>query len=340
VSKQEQDLSILDISTLTTDDPEALAGQILGEPEDTPKDEPKEEPKDEPKEAEKPDEGKKADDGPGNVRKALNEARARLRKEEETRAQRERELADLKKVQEELEAKVKAAAEKPAEPELKPESPSDTDLDTVIKSIEEDAPDLAKALRVQSDRDRAQMAEIASLKETIGKLNEQIGGVVKRDQDAEKEAQQAAQAEVDKAIEATPKLAYLRDLAETDATIASMWEAAIAEDQVLKSRGRWQNEPFAKRFSEVVSRVERDFGEIKLPPEYLNKEEIEARAKKAADSAKPHRPSTLSDLPGGTPPAPDALGSLESADPASLMNSLLSASDVDKALEDMLAKVG
>lgn len=335
---EELELSNLDISTLT-DDPDALAQQILGE---APKGEAAEKPEDEKPEAEAetPEKAEKPE-GPGDVRKALQDARARLRKEEAARKDRERELDELKQAKTELEAKIKAGGDKPdAATEAKTTAEEPNDLDEVIKAVEEDAPDLAKALRVQADRDRAQSAEINSLKETIAKLNEQISGVVKRDRDAEEEAKAAAQAEVDKAIEATPKLAYLRDMADSNPTLSAMWEAAITEDQTLRSRGKWVKATFADRFAEVVTRIERDFGEIKLPAEYLNKAEIEARAVKAGEKAKGTRPSTLSDLPGGTPPAPDALGSLEGADPASLLSAILGAGDADKAIEDMLRKAG
>lgn len=340
---QEQDLSTLDISTLDTDDPSALEARILGTPAEKPeatKEEAKPEDKPAKKEAE-PEKGTKPDEGPGDVRKALKEARAMARKAEDARIEREAEIERLKQEKADLEAKVKAGGDKPAAlADAKLSTDDGSELETIIKAVEEDAPDLAKVMRAQAERDRIQMAEINSLKDTIGKLNEQITGVVKRDQDIVKETEAKAAEAVDKAIEATPKLAYMRDMAESDPTIAAMWEAAISEDNVLKSRGKWQKSAMTERFAEVVSRIERDFGEIKLPPEYLNKAEIEARAKKAGENAKGRPPSTLSDLPGGTPPAPDALGSLEAADPSSLMNALLGSTDIDKALEDMLRKAG
>jgi len=164
--------------------------------------------------------------------------------------------------------------------------------------------------------------------------------VVKRDHDSEVEQQKALEGEVDKAIEATPKLACLRDLKDSDKAAGEMWQAAIVEDNVLKERGKWQKASFTERFAEAVRRVEVDYGEIKLPPEYLTKADLEARAKKAAGEAKDTRPSTLSDLPGGTPPAPDALGAIENADPSSILNSLMGMGDVDKGIEDLLRKAG
>ena len=342
VSTQEQDLSTLDISTLTTDDPEALEAQILGTPAEVKPEVKEEKPEDKPEDKtdDKPDEGKKPDEGPGNVRKALTEARAMARKAEAEREAREKEIAELKQARDDLEAKVKAAAEKPAETKTDPQA----EFEMVIKAVEEDAPDLAKAMRAQAELAaelaKAQKAEIASLKEVVGKQQEQISEVVKRDHDSEVEQQKALEGEVDKAIEATPKLAYLRDLKDSDKAAGEMWQAAIVEDNVLKERGKWQKASFTERFAEAVRRVEVDYGEIKLPPEYLTKADLEARAKKAAGEAKDTRPSTLSDLPGGTPPAPDALGAIENADPSSILNSLMGMGDVDKGIEDLLRKAG
>jgi len=338
VSTQEQDLSTLDISTLTTDDPEALEAQILGTPAETKPEVKEEKPEDktEDKADDKLDESKKPDEGPGNIRKALNEARAMARKAEAEREAREKEIAELKQARDDLEAKAKAAAEKPAETKTDPQA----EFEMVIKAVEEDAPDLAKAMRAQAELAKAQKAEITSLREMVGKQQEQISEVVKRDHDSEVEQQKALEGEVDKAIEATPKLAYLRDLKDSDKAAGEMWQAAIVEDNVLKERGKWQKASFTERFAEAVRRVEVDYGEIKLPPEYLTKADLEARAKKAAGEAKDTRPSTLSDLPGGTPPAPDALGAIENADPSSILNSLMGMGDVDKGIEDLLRKAG
>ena len=345
------DVSTIDISDLP-DDPAKLAEQLqIGadsekEPEKPAEAKPEAKPAEEPKKDD-PDPARagKDDEGPGDVRKALAEARHKEREARREATANVERIKALESEKAELEAKIKAAGAKPdAEVEVEaPKTEDESETLKLIAAIEDDAPQLAAVMKAQVEGRKADRAQITTLAETVKSLNEQLSGVVTRERTEEEDAKRVAQSEVDKAIQGNPTLSYLHDMADSNERAKDLWVQAGQIDTVLKGQARWQGKPFAERFAKVVEMLEVDNGKIELPPEYLTKEQLEAQAKRKSEEAKGkggQRPSTLSDLPGGLPPAQDQLGAIEDADPLSLLNSLNQAGDVDKGITDLLGKFG
>ena len=110
---------------------------------------------------------------------------------------------------------------------------------------------------------------------------------------------------VQEAIESIPALFYWQN------TVPEMFQVATSFDDQIKADPRNRSLSLQDRFSKVVAAVEAVYGKTDLPAEYRKEEPVTepvdtlaSKAKEKIDQAatKP-RPRTLSDLPGGTPPA-------------------------------------
>lgn len=169
--------------------------------------------------------------------------------------------------------------------------------DEVLGAIREEAPEVADVIdklvkRNQELEERAQSAQTTSV-------------------DEERESRVQAVIGVEEAINAVPKLAHVRaNDPETFSAIAEL-------DTMLGKRSAWEGRPLAERFDAAVRMYEAANGSIELPGNGQLPVDTDVRVKAALAKAQQGTPgpSTLSDIPGGTPAAEsnqDALTALSS----------------------------
>ena len=261
-----------------------------------PKDEPKGEAKADP---EAKPEGVLAKDGKNVIPYAvLESARERAVAAERLAAEQAKELETLK-------------AEKPA---ARDEPKSAMLTDEELTALESESPTLAKLLR-------AQQATIQSLTGTVDAIK---GRQEQRDTADAAEVK----SEIQTAIDAVPELATWQ-AAEDQAA----WNIASMHDKTLRSLPKYKDVSFEDRFKEVVKLTKLTLGEAIEPPaqpkaelaKAQTAEEIRAaaEAKLKAKSAK-GMPRSLSDIPGGAPPAVDEKDRIEQMSAVELGNKFLS----------------
>ena len=206
-------------------------------------------------------------------------------------------------------ATLRAAKAAPTEQVTDAEMLSDEEL----SALEADSPTLAKTLR-------AQQAAIRNLREIVGNV-------------AQNQASQAAseaevvKSEIQTAIDANPMLAAWQTSEDQ-----TLWNEASRIDRALRESPKYANVSFADRFKTVVEMTRVAMG---LPAETPaasaeeapapTQEEIKAAAQaKLAESSKGKRPVSLSDVPGGAPPAVDERQKVEDMSPVALGQQFLS----------------
>lgn len=173
---------------------------------------------------------------------------------------------------------LKAGTAKPAEQVL---------TEDELKALEADSPTLAKVLRSTQTALAETQSEVKALKEHQQKQVADEASEVK--------------SEIQTAIDANPTLASWQT-----AEDQAMWNKASAFDQVLRGLPEYKDVPFEDRFKKVVELTNAALGQEEPRKEEpkLTQEEIKAVAA-AKLKAKPALPKSLSDIPGGAPPAAD-----------------------------------
>jgi hypothetical protein len=177
-----------------------------------------------------------------------------------------------------------------------PEQVEDADMltDEELTVLEADSPTLAKTLR-------AQQAAIRQLRETVDSVTQR---------QASDAAAQAAEvkSEVQTAIDSNPTLAAWQTSEDQ-----TMWDRASGFDKLLRAMPEYANVSFADRFAKVVEMTQSALG-IEPEPEpspqkqeeQLTPAQIKAAATaRLAQAGKGKKPLSLSDVPGGAPPAVD-----------------------------------
>ena len=207
------------------------------------------------------------------------------------------------------EALVKEQADKIAALEAKGAPVEDVALltDVELETLEADSPALAKVLRAQQD--------------TIRKLTETVQGVTERQAaDVEQQATEI-KSEIQTAIDSNPTLAAWQT-----AEDQTMWAEASKFDRLLRESPKYADVPFADRFAKVVELTQAAQGmtveipakeEVALTPEQI-RAAAEAKLKKTVSI-----PRSLSDIPGGAPPAVDEKEKVEQMSSVALGQSFL-----------------
>ena len=157
-----------------------------------------------------------------------------------------------------------------------------------------------------------------------------------RDRESSREAveQKQTASTVQEAIEATPALLYWQN------ENSEMFDEAIKYDDMIRANPKNQSLTLEERFQKVVAAMEAVYGPTELPKEYQkevaapSKDEAAALAKKAIENAEVRRPRTLSDMPGGIPPAQSERERVENMSPSALaaMMSKMSPDDLSAFL--------
>jgi len=191
---------------------------------------------------------------------------------------------------------------------------NDADMltDEELDALEADSPTLAKTLR-------AQQAAIQQLRDMVQTVT-QRQAVEAATQEAE------VKSEVQTAIDSNPTLASWQTSEDQ-----TMWDRASAFDKVLRAMPEYANTSFADRFEKVVEMTQSALGlEAEAPPAPARvhaaptPEQIQAAAKaKLTQASKGKRPVSLSDIPGGAPPAVDERQKVEEMSSVALGNQFL-----------------
>ena len=274
------------------DDPAAKVEEQKADEKEPPKEEAKADSKEAPKEEAKPEakaegepkpEGVLAKDGKNVIPYAvLESARDRAAKAEQLAAEQAKELETLK-------------AQKPAARE---EPKSELLTDEELAALQADSPTLAKVLA-------AQQAEIQKLTGTVTELKG-------RETHRATTEQAEVKSEIQTAIDAVPELAAWQ--ADKD---QSAFNIAVAHDMTLRRLPKYRDVSFEDRFKVAVRLTKLTLAEQEQEPEKEpEKAGLDVKAPKpeevrAAAEAKLKAlgakglPTSLSDIPGGAPPAVD-----------------------------------
>jgi hypothetical protein len=205
---------------------------------------------------------------------------------------------------------LKAAKTAPAAAEAQP----DADMLTAeeLEALEADSPTLAKTLR-------AQQAQLQQLRDTVNSLATRQAAQVAGEE-------QEIKSEIQTAIDANPTLAEWQTSEDQ-----TLWNEASRFDKMLRSSPKYANVSFKDRFEKVVELTQRAMDlepatpSAPIPGEKaLTAEEIKAAAQaKLTQAARGKRPVSLSDIPGGAPPAVDERQKVEDMSMTALGNQFL-----------------
>ena len=149
---------------------------------------------------------------------------------------------------------------------------------------------------------------INSLKKHIGGLEQTVQELRERDQGRVAVEQKNVQDSVQAAIDANPVLSYWQ---EKD---PEMFEVASNYDELIRNDPKMQSLSLEQRLEKVVKAVEVIHGPTQLPKEYQSEmpaDEAASLASKAIRNAGSRAPRTLSDMPGGMPPAQSEMERVE-----------------------------
>lgn len=206
-----------------------------------------------------------------------------LKREREQRRSAEQAMADMQTKLDALTAQRETGA--PA-PEQQPTSQIISSEE--LEALREDFPAFAKAIEAQMQK--------------IGELERQLSTVAGREAEREQEQARAVAETVQDLIDANPKLLHLQT------HDPAGWQKAIELDELIKSKPENTNLSMAERFTKVASAYESIYGTIPVPnavpekqpdkPADLRKQVLEKLGREA-----PNVPRSLSDIPGGIPPA-------------------------------------
>ena len=288
--------SVLD-KTEIPEDAEATNAEVEGtEAEKVPEDPPKEEPEKDHATA------VSTKDGKGTIPYSV------LKGARERASQFEQENSVLRKQIEELTSRLSA-----------PSTPAETAPETVVEADSRIAEMQAKV-----DALREEFPELAELyagqMELLQTTRKQLVDVQSR-YEADMQQQRAAAEKqtadtVQETIDANPALSFWQQKAGDE------WNAAIELDTLLRSKPEWADKPMDARFARVVEMVKAMNPDAELPPMPTSTEK-----KQQASSAKRPPVNSLSDIPGGIPPAAGTREQIDEMSVAALGNKFMSMSD-------------
>lgn len=228
----------------------------------------------------------------------LEAARDKANTEAQARQAAESRAAELEVQTKALQAQIdaaKAGKATGADVEAAAKQMAETVTEAELASIESDYPAMAKAVRIQ-------MAMVQSLQSQLAKVTQA---------EATREAETASETAmtVQDIIDANPKLSQLQ------ASDPQGWQAAIALDDQFKSDSKLRTLSTAERFEKVVKAYEAVHGEIVVQGNATATQTSTQQTQQAAPAAKtkpaaPAVPTSMSAIPGGTPPAVDASAAL------------------------------
>lgn len=163
-----------------------------------------------------------------------------------------------------------------------------------LETLEADSPALAKVLRTLQDQNKALEEKVKSVTDTQAS----------QQQSQEKEIK----SEIQTAIDSNPTLASWQS-----AEDQTLWKEASRFDKLLRESPKYADVPFAERFAKVVALTQEALDIAPANTEEkitLTPEQVRAAAAAKLKDVK-SVPTSLSDIPGGAPPAVDEKGKVE-----------------------------
>jgi hypothetical protein len=297
-------------ASLEVQEPETNEDEKAGAPSDTKTEEPKEESDVKPEE-----EAPKllSKDGKNEIPYQV------LVTERERRAQAEKQAEELRRQIADIEAKVAAVG-------AKQEQQAEPDVDTTddIEQLAQDFPEIGKVVK--------------SLQMQVLAANEKLQQVEELEQQRRVEEASKVRTTVQESIDSVPALSYWQN------EDPDMFAKAIEFDNILKADSRNAQLSMKQRFEKVVTAMEAVYGPAELPDTYKPKtpqtdmNELTEKAKEVVKETGSFKPRTLSDIPGGTPPAANESEKLSAMSPSQLA-AMMNGMDGDQ-ISSLLAKLG
>lgn len=252
---------------------------------------------------------------------ALVSARQREDAERRAREAAEKEAADLRKQLEDAKTSKSAKAE--------------DEVDAALAAIDEKIAGLGEVPEVQE--------VVTALKNLVVSTREELVEVRGRADEHDNRMREEARTRVQTAIESNPTLFYWQQ------EKPELFNEAVGYDKQLRANPAMESLSLEDRFSKVVSVMETLHGKTELPESYRPRQKADAPAAAPAAAAPPakdekkdakakveDRPVTLSDLPGGVPPASEqkALEEMTHGDIERRVNAML---DKGMSIQDIIA---
>jgi hypothetical protein len=240
--------------------------------------------------------------------------------ERERRAQAEKQAEELRKQIAEIEAKVAAVGKQ--EPEQQPEPEHDVLED--VEALANDFPEVGKVMK--------------ALQMQVQAANKKLQQVEEQEQQRRIEEASRVRNTVQEAIDSVPALSYWQS------EDPEMFAKAIEFDNILKADSRNSSLSMKQRFEKVVTAMEAIYGSTNVPgaktdePPQKDMNELTEKAKEVVKETGSFKPRTLSDIPGGTPPASSESDKLSAMSPAQLA-AMMQGMDGDQ-INSLLAKLG
>lgn len=199
--------------------------------------------------------------------------------------------------------------------------------DEDLEQLDSDLPGVAKVIR-------AQMA-------MIEKLTGNLQNVQREQEVVQQTRQQSIQDEIESAIQGNESIKSWREAASRQENPDPlMWSRAVEVDKMLRQDPAWQDRSIAERFSKVSDMVNAFFGTQqagKAPEKQIQQPSLQQAAEAALKAAPAPMPETLSDIPGGTPPAQTDIETLQNASVTALGNKFMSMTP--EQMESYLARM-
>lgn len=185
---------------------------------------------------------------------------------------------------------------------------------------------------------------VTSLKNLLVDARSRLAEFEKQAEEREEREMSAARERVQQAIEQVPALHYWQS------EKPELFNEAVGYDKVMRENPKLSHLSMEERFARVVTVMENIHGPTDLPDDYKPKgapakaekppaQEPKQDEKKDTKAKTEERPLTLSDLPGGVPPANDqkAVEEMTTGDIEARVNRLL---DSGKSIQDILSLYG
>lgn len=163
-----------------------------------------------------------------------------------------------------------------------------------LETLEADSPALAKVLRTLQERNNA--------------LEEKVKSVADTQASQQQEQKKEIKSEIQTAIDSNPTLAEWQS-----AEDQTLWKEASRFDKLLRESPKYADVPFAERFAKVVKLTQESMDVVPVAAKEevtLTPEQVRAAAAAKLKDVK-SVPTSLSDIPGGAPPAVDEKGKVE-----------------------------
>lgn len=178
----------------------------------------------------------------------------------------------------------------------------------------------------------------AVLESLISKIKaaEQVVNSVKTQQQSEEDARAKTVGEqVREAIDGNATLSYW------ESKDPEKFALAVEQDKLFLRSQSYQKLPLSERYAKVVKAIEEIHGATTLPADFQpldDQQTLAAKAEKAIKDAGSFKPRTLSDLPGGMPPAAGEMDNIANLTPEQLQIRMMDMSVGQ--IEALLAKAG